>query len=82
MIKYNEPSRSKERQEVKNMTLQENLEVVGILNNESFTDEEKVKIQKFVDHYQNLNHFNAYTVGLWATDKAPEKEGELFRITF
>lgn len=83
MIHFNTPEGSKERQETKPLTLQEENKVIGILNKLVFTIEEEEILQRFVNHYQNLNHHMVSTCGLYATDQAilANHEG-FFQIKF
>lgn len=86
-IEYNNPQSSQRRSENIPPTLEENNRVVGILNArlnlDSFEDADL--IQKFIFHYENLDHHMSITCGLWATDqpdKVQDPENLLFQITF
>ena len=74
MLHYNTKEVSQERQQTKPLNLQEEELVVTIFNemlngNWVRLKEEKELLQQFVNNYQNLNHYKATTVGLWATDR-------------
>lgn len=68
---YNTEEGSKERQETIPLTLNEEERVIEVLNKLVFEIEDEKLIQRFINHYQNLNHYRVMTEGLWATDKFP-----------
>lgn len=87
MLHFNTPEGSKERQETKPLTLGEETKVVEILNDRinGLPEDLKGLLQRFLNHYQNLNHHKATTVGLWATDepgKVSDPEKLMFQIKF
>lgn len=73
-LEFNTPEGSLQRAQTKPLTLQEEMEVVEIINillkkADSQSSSTHDLLQRFLNHYQNLNHHMATTVGLWATDQ-------------
>lgn len=61
-INYNNPETSSERSNVVPLSLEENEKAIAIMNalilkDEFFTNVEWSLLQRFVWHYENLNHF-------------------------
>lgn len=79
-IEFNTPEGSEERQATKPLTLQEEERVVMTINhllNRKDGDpiikpEDLELMQRFVNHYQNLNHYATTSQGLYAMDKDPK----------
>lgn len=83
MITYNDPKTSKERAEVLPPTIKEVVSIVELMNSLPYKNHEL--LQRFVYHYENMEHYVACTGGLWATDvpdKVTDPENVLFQIEF
>lgn len=91
MIKFNDPESASQRGKTKPLTLQQELKVIGIINDLLVTSrhknsyetssEDKQLLQNFVNHYQNMCHYVSYTGGLFCTD-SPEKVSDPEKLLF
>lgn len=88
MIHFNDKEDKGGRRKTKALTLKQELKVIEILNSRLaggyrryLSKADIALIQRFVNHYQNLCHFKAYTTGLYATDrKELAKHKDFFQI--
>ena len=92
MLKFNDKESSKERGRTKPLSLKNEYKAIEILNKkleagfQTKTSKADIALlQRFINHYQNMSHYVAYTGGLWCTDK-PEKvidnDKLLFQLSF
>jgi len=75
MLLFNKPESAKERSKTPELSLQAENNAVDILNRCLFNSykietgsNEHSLLQQFIYHYENLCHYHACTVGLWATE--------------
>jgi len=83
-ITYNLESDSIKRSQNKPLTLIEENRVIELINLMKFgstviSEQDNKLIQRFIWHYENLNHHAASLEGLYATD---DQENSLFKIQF
>ena len=89
MIKFNDPESAEQRAQTVSLSLEQEEQAIKIINDLFYglhfdlpEDGHKL-LQDFVNHYQNMAHYVAYTSGLWCTDqpdKIIDKEKILFQI--
>lgn len=90
MLHYNTKKGSKERQKTKPLSLTQEEQVVAILNRliaskvRRITKAEEKLLQRFINHYQNLDYWATITTGLWVApeDKYLKRRKGLFQLSF
>ena len=89
MITFNDPESAEQRAQTAPLSLEQEQQAIQIINDLIWgadfylTKDAQELLQNFVNHYQNMAHYVAYTSGLWATDqpdKIIDKEKILFQI--
>ncbi len=92
MLKFNDKESSKERGKTKSLSLKNEYKVIEILNKKleagfqtKISKSDLALLQRFINHYQNMSHYIAYTSGLWCTDqpnKVIDNEKVMFQLSF